>query len=117
MDDGTDDYRFPRSRRVVKRGDFDAAFKQGRVVSDHMLVLHVVANQQGATRLGMSISKRVGCAPIRNRWKRLIRESFRLNQAKLPAGIDIVARPRKGAEADFAAIQHSLVKLSARGAR
>jgi ribonuclease P protein component len=108
------DHTFPKSRRVTKPREFDAVFKAGGVVSDHMLVLHLLPNQQGETRLGISISKRVGSAPLRNRWKRLIREAYRLNQSVLPVGFDFVARPRKGAQPDFEQIQRSFIKLAAR---
>jgi ribonuclease P protein component len=67
-------------------------------------------------RLGLSISKRVGNAPTRNRWKRLIREVFRKNRQRFPA-IDIVARPKRGATADYKAIEASLPSLVARALR
>ncbi len=82
-----------------------------------MLVVHLVRKEHGDVRLGLSISKRVGNSPVRNRWKRLIREAFRLNRAQLPVGVDIVVRPRKGAQPDFHAIERSLVQLCQRGAR
>lgn len=45
-------------------------------------------------RLGLSVSRRVGKAVARNRWKRLLREAFRLEQQQLPPGVDLVAIPR-----------------------
>jgi len=64
------------------------------------------------SRIGLSVSKRVGNSPIRNRWKRLIRESFRLQKAQLPLNIDIVVRPKRGAVPDFDLIFASLLKLA-----
>ena len=63
------------------------------------------------SRLGLSISKKVGNAVVRNSWKRLIREGFRRQKNELPAGIDFVVRPRKGACPDHRAIHDSLKKL------
>lgn len=111
------EFTFPAKRRIKRQADFDAAFKSGRVLSDEVLVVHLVRKEHGDVRLGLSISKRVGNSPVRNRWKRLIREAFRLNRAQLPVGIDVVIRPRKGAQPDFHAIVHSLVQLCQRGAR
>jgi ribonuclease P protein component len=50
----------------------------------------------------------------RNRWKRLIREAFRLSGAELPAGFDLVVRPQKGAVADFESVSRSLPALARR---
>lgn len=110
-------FSFPAGRRLKRRTDFNAVFENAKVVSDSTLVLHVVRRNAQSTRIGLSISKRVGSAPVRNRWKRLIREAFRLNQAVLPPGLDIVARPRKGATPDFHRVESSLLKLSQRAAR
>jgi ribonuclease P protein component len=54
-------------------------------------------NGWGVTRLGIAISKRIGNAVQRNRFKRLIRETFRLNKELFPMGYDIVIAARKNA--------------------
>ena len=48
-------------------------------------------------RLGITVGKHVGTAVKRNRVKRLIREFFRLNKARLPASTDIVVVAKEGA--------------------
>ena len=45
---------------------------------------------------------------MRNRWKRLIREAFRLQKLQLPEGIDFVVRPKKGAVPEFHRIKQAL---------
>lgn len=67
-------------------------------------------------RLGLSVSKRVGNAPTRNRWKRLIREVFRKHRSEMPP-IDVVVRPKKGAVADYASVSISLPALVSRAIR
>lgn len=114
--------RFPKSRRVVRQRDFDRTFKTGRVIADSALVVHATPNTLGHWRLGLSMSRKVGNAVVRNRWKRLIREAFRRQfpseklsgQASPQACFDLVIRPRKGATADYQAIYKSLANCSRR---
>ncbi|MFM2092915.1 MAG: ribonuclease protein component, partial [Planctomycetota bacterium] len=51
-------------------------------------------------------------AVTRHRWKRLIREAFRLSRTQLPVGFDLVVRPKRGAHADFDRIAKSLPRLA-----
>ncbi|MGN6135359.1 MAG: ribonuclease P protein component [Aureliella sp.] len=107
--------RFGKSQRLHSRRDFDDLFARGKVVVDQVLVIHARPSPARG-RLGISISKRVGHAPFRNRWKRLIREAYRRLAPRLPAlqRLDIVVRPRRGAEPSYAAIERSLGSLAGR---
>lgn len=108
---------FPRSSRVRKQADFDRVHGQQAYAADEILVLRGCRNGLDHARLGLSVSRKVGNAVIRNRWKRLIREAFRTSRVRIPSGMDFVARPRKGATASFAAIEASLPQLCRRVAR
>lgn len=105
------DERFPKSVRLVSKLDFDRVFHDGVVASDSVLVIHAVRGKEPWTRIGLSVSKRVGNSPMRNRWKRLIRESFRRQKSQLPLNIDMVVRPKRGAIPDYRLIFESLLKL------
>ena len=50
-------------------------------------------NTLGYSRFTVSVPKRVCIAVLRNRWKRMLRESFRLAKEKIGPGLDIVAVP------------------------
>lgn len=108
---------FPSERRLKRQHDFAAVFDRGQVAADEVLVVHALRVDDPMSKIGLSVSKKVGNAPQRNRWKRLMRESFRLNVAQLPTHLWLVVRPRRGAAADFKAIQSSLLRLTLKLAR
>jgi ribonuclease P protein component len=108
---------FPRKLRLRSQAEFDWVYKAKVFAADDVLVINARINDLPHPRLGLSVSKKVGNAVVRNRWKRLIREAFRLSQHELPAGIDLVARPQKGAKPDLVAIRKSLVALARRIAK
>lgn len=75
-------------------------------------------NAKGFHRLGLSIAKRVGTAPERNRVKRLLREAFRLSQRDLPMlsgtppqGLDIVISAHAHKDQGLAMVRATLVTL------
>jgi ribonuclease P protein component len=90
-------FSFPRAHRLSGRPAFDAVYARGIKQTRGPLVLFCLRNELTHSRLGLSVSRRVGTAPARNRIKRLIRESFRLLQHGLPQGYDtvVVVRPHK----------------------
>jgi len=109
--------RFPARVRLRKRADFARVYLRRCSVSDPLLLIFVDSNDLGHPRIGLSVSRKVGGAVLRNRWKRLLREAFRLSQSQLPAGIDIIAIPRATAEPALEPLQESLVRLAARAAK
>lgn len=60
-----------------------------------MLRIHVRDNGTEESRLAVSVPGRLCDAVRRNRWKRLIRESFRLNRPEIGPGLDIVVVPQR----------------------
>ena len=108
------DQRFPSRLRLKTPGEFRRVFEAGVVVSDECLVLNGALNDLDYSRWGISIPRKVGNAVQRNRWKRLLRESFRTLRHQLPAGCDWVVRPRRGAICELERIRRSIIALAQR---
>jgi ribonuclease P protein component len=107
-------FAFPRKYRVRRQNDFDRIRRRNVHAADQVLVVLACENGRAHPRLGLAVSRRVGNAVVRNRWKRWIREAFRQQKAGLPAGVDLLVRPRRGAAGDYRAIERSLRRLAGR---
>ena len=108
------DQRFPKSVRLLSQSDFDSVYQSDVFAADDFLVIRANRNELGITRLGLSVSRKVGNAVVRNRWKRLIRQAFRVQRLDLPQGLDLIVRPRKGAACELDGITQSIGRLAQR---
>lgn len=108
---------FPGSARLRKQAEFDAVYAGNCYAADSTLVITARKHGNGPSRLGLSVSRQVGNAVVRNYWKRLIREAFRKNRQRMPEGFDLVVRPRKGASPEYPRIERAILELTRRLAR
>ena len=102
--------RFPKEARLRKRSEF---LQLSQTQNKHFVkgFLLVWRENSGAlARLGVTVSKKVGCAVVRNRVKRYIREIFRHDRILLVAvDVNIIAR-NESANMDFFEVQRELNK-------
>jgi ribonuclease P protein component len=69
-----------------------------RLATPRFVVLIAASEEEGsARRLGITVSRRVGSAVVRNRLKRAVREWFRKEREQLESGVDVVVIARRPA--------------------
>jgi ribonuclease P protein component len=73
-----------------------AIYATGEKIHSGKFVLFYRENDVGHARLGITVSRKIGCASTRNRVKRLLREIFRRSSAEIPTNFDIVINAKSG---------------------
>jgi ribonuclease P protein component len=91
------DERFPKAQRLRNRREFLEVQGRGIKVSADCLLALAVKTQRPLTRLGLTVSSKVGNAVVRNRIRRSLREHFRKTKAALPKGLDLVVIAKSSA--------------------
>lgn len=102
--------------RIAKTAEYERVYGRRCSASDGVLLVFAAENELGHVRVGHSVSRKVGGAVKRNRWKRLIRDAARLERDQLPKGVDFVVIPR-AARPVLDELRQSLRSLSQRLAR
>jgi len=97
---------------IKKSRDFQEVYQTGRSLANRLLVMYVLKTDRPDTRIGISVSKKVGNSVIRHHITRLIRESFRLHEEMVEAGLDIVVVVRAAAkEENYKTIESAYLHL------
>ena len=110
---------FPRSCRLTAPRQFQAVYTTGRRAGCRSFTLFGVPTSAQTTRLGITVTRRVGASVFRNRVKRCVREIFRRNRSVLGPRFDIVVNVHPGIdledvpslEAAFLACYRRLARL------
>jgi ribonuclease P protein component len=99
--------------RLTKPEHFSQVFEKGMTQADRLLVIKAVPNKLEYSRFGISVSKRVGNAVIRNRIKRVIREIIRLKPPVCGWDIVVIAR-NPAASSNYKELDKSFLNLLSR---
>jgi ribonuclease P protein component len=109
--------RFPKSHRLKSPADFRRVFDRRRSATNGRITVCGCENDLGHARLGVSVSRKVGGAVARNRWKRMLREAFRLSRESLPTGVDLVIVAKDPTPPELAWLLAELPRLAGQVAR
>jgi len=92
--------------------EFSQVYNHKESLANKYLVMYILPNDQMYSRIGISVSKKVGNSVVRHRIKRLIKESYRLNIDKIASGYDIVVVARYSAKGkSFIEIESAFLHL------
>ncbi len=99
-----------KTQSLKCNGHFLRIYRTGETVTGRFLVLYFKKNKLSENRLGITVSKKVGKAVVRNHVRRLIREAYRLNEKNIVRGYDIVFVSRvRCASADFHTVRKEML--------
>lgn len=88
-------YKLPKQGILRKNKQFQGIYRYGRSYANRYIVLYLLPEKGEMTKVGFAAGKRLGNAVVRNRVKRLLRETFRLNRGRLKPGMKLLLVGRK----------------------
>ncbi|MBU8897219.1 ribonuclease P protein component [Corallococcus sp. H22C18031201] len=100
--------RFPKALRLLQRREFLEVQDGGQKVPSDCLLALIQRNGRAYSRVGLTVSSKVGNAVVRARLRRVLRELFRKRRTQWPPGLDVVLVVRSSAkEASFAEVSRA----------
>jgi ribonuclease P protein component len=107
-------HSFPKSARVLTRHQYKRISHQSKRYVGYWIIVDARQNKKTSTKLGITASRHYGIAVKRNRFKRIVREAFRLCRSQIQVGLDLNVKPRQTAhKAKSADIQKELLNFLA----
>jgi ribonuclease P protein component len=104
-------FGFRSFEHLRRPADFKRVYERRRSASDECVIVYACPNGLSHLRLGLSVSRKVGSAVLRNRLRRLYREAFRLTRHEMPVGLDLVVIPRRSEAPDLENLKDALPRL------
>ena len=83
--------------RLTDSPEFERVYRQGTAYRGKLFSVHAFPNEHGNSRLGLSVSRKVGTAVTRNTVRRRLKEVFRACSSEIPGNLDLVVSARPAA--------------------
>ncbi len=99
-----------KAERLLKRFEFVSLSRKGKSVSDQYFIAAYRSNNLDQSRLGITITRKVGNAVVRNRLKRIVREFYRHNKTDITGNFDINIIAKKSAAGVSSKRAHASLK-------
>lgn len=98
--------------RLKKNEDFRKVYQKRNSMANKLLIIYISKNEYEFNRVGFTVSKKVGKSVVRSRVKRLLNESYRLNDDKVLQGYDIIFVARDtSAESTYREVESAMIHL------
>ncbi|QUH19353.1 ribonuclease P protein component [Alkaliphilus sp. B6464] len=98
--------------RLRKNEDFRKVYQKRNSMANRLLIIYISKNEYEFNRVGFTVSKKVGKSVVRSRVKRLLNESYRLNDDKVLQGYDIIFVARDtSAESTYKEVESAMIHL------
>jgi ribonuclease P protein component len=109
-------FSFKKSARLLQTREFHEVSRGEKRVGKNLVIYFIKADpfapSKISPKLGLTVSRQFGKAHVRNKFKRLVREAFRLSAFQIPPQLLLNIKPRKYAtQATFEEIQKEMLQL------
>ena len=96
---------------VKENREFRRIYRKGRSAVCPCMVVYCQRNRSGASRLGITVSTKLGKAVVRNKVRRRLREIYRLNRDRMVAGYDVIVVARvRAARTTYQKLEESYLR-------
>ena len=109
-------YTLPKKRILRSHSEFQRVYRLGKSLANRYLVLYILREDNELVKVGFAAGKKLGGAVVRNRLKRLLRESYRLHGHAIKPGFSLILVARQAAISEKCAVMETaFLDLGRRG--
>lgn len=88
-------FKLSKTKILRRQSEFDLMYREGKSYVNRCLVMYVLPKPGSCGRVAFAAGKKLGCAAVRNRLKRLLRECYRLHRGELTPDVSLLLVARR----------------------